>query len=69
MAGDLVGWKNSLGLLPYGERFRDYRKFFHKLIGTVSSVSLSYPVQELETHRFLRRVVENPDDLAAHVQK
>jgi hypothetical protein len=69
MAGELIGWKNSLPLLPYGERFRKYRKHLHQLIGNVPSASLFYPVEELETHRFLKRVAETPDDLAAHIRK
>jgi len=68
MGGELVGWKNSLGLLPYGERFRNSRKFFHKLIGTIPSASLFYPVEEFETRRFLKQLAKNPDDLAAHVR-
>jgi len=69
MGGELVGWKNSLAFLPYGEQFRNYRKFFHQLIGNVPSASLFYPVEELETNRLLKRIAENPDDLAAHVRK
>ncbi|KAF8810286.1 cytochrome P450 [Phlegmacium glaucopus] len=69
MGGELVGWKNSLALLPYGDRFRNYRKFFHQLMGNVSSASSFYPVEELETHRLLKRVAANPDNLAAHVRK
>ncbi|KAF8812810.1 cytochrome P450 [Phlegmacium glaucopus] len=69
MGGELVGWNKSLGLLSYGERFRNYRKFLHQVMGNVPSASLFYPVEELETHRFLKRVAENPGDLAAHLRK
>ncbi|KAF8810293.1 cytochrome P450 [Phlegmacium glaucopus] len=65
MGGELVGWKNTLGLLPYG----DYCKYFHQLMGNIASASLFYPVEELKTHKLLKRVVENPDDLAAHIHK
>jgi len=64
-----VGWKNSLVLIPYGQRFRNYRKFFYQVIGSNSSMSLFYPVEELETHRFLKRVLKNPDDLVAHIRQ
>ncbi|KAF8814222.1 cytochrome P450 [Phlegmacium glaucopus] len=66
--GELACWKNSLGLLPYGERFRNYRKYLHQLMGNVPSASLFYPVEELETRKLLKRVAENPDDLAAHIR-
>ena len=69
MGGELVGWKSSLPLLPYGEQFRIQRKYFHQLIGNAASASLFDPVEELETHRFLQRIAENPDDLASHIRK
>ncbi|KAF9484052.1 cytochrome P450 [Pholiota conissans] len=69
MGGELVGWKTTLVLVPYGARFRNYRKLFHQTIGTQSSMAKFYPGGELETRRFLKRVLENPDDLNAHVRK
>jgi hypothetical protein len=69
MAGELVGWKNTLVLLPYGDRFRRYRRLFHSLIGTQSMIKRFYPSEELEARKFLRRMLAKPDDLAAHVRK
>ena len=69
MGGELVGWKDTLVLVPYGDRFRNYRKFFHQVIGSNSSVSLYYPTEELETHRFLKSVLKAPDDLVAHIRQ
>lgn len=69
MGGELVGWKDTLVLVPYGDRFRNYRKFFHQVIGSNSSVSLFYPTEELETHRFLKSVLKNPDELVAHIRQ
>jgi cytochrome P450 len=69
MGGELVGWKNTLVLIPYGERFRNFRKLFHQAIGTQAAASEFHPVQEIETRRFLRRILANPDDLIAHVRK
>lgn len=69
MGGELVGWKNTLVLVPYGDRHRNYRKFFHQVIGSNSSLSLFYPVEELETHRFLKLVLKNPDELVAHIRQ
>jgi cytochrome P450 len=64
-----VGWKDTLVLVPYGDRFRNYRKFFHQVIGSNSSVSLYYPIEELETHRFLKSVLKTPDDLLTHIRQ
>ncbi|KAF8961871.1 cytochrome P450 [Flammula alnicola] len=69
MGGELVGWKNTLVLIPYGDRFRNYRKLFHQTIGSHAAMSQFHPVEEVETNRFLKRVLTNPDDLVAHVRK
>jgi hypothetical protein len=69
MGGELVGWKSTLVLIPYGARFRNYRKLFHQSIGSQSSMVRFHPGGEMETHRFLKRVLANPDDLSAHVRK
>lgn len=69
MGGELVGWKNTLGLMPYSDRLRHCRKLFRQLIGTRSSMSRFHPVEEAETRRFLQRVLENPDNLSDHVRQ
>ncbi|KAF9453375.1 cytochrome P450 [Macrolepiota fuliginosa MF-IS2] len=69
MGGEMVGWRNTLVLLPYGERFRSYRKLFHQLIGSNASMSQFYPVEEAETHAFLKRLLSMPQDLAGHVRR
>ena len=69
MAGELVGWKYTLVLLPYGDRFRRYRRLFHSLIGNQTMIKRFYPGEELEALKLLRRILAKPDDLAAHVRK
>jgi hypothetical protein len=69
MGGELVGWKDTLVLLQYGERFRNFRKLFHQTIGSTTSMLNFKPAEEVETRRFLKSVLAKPDDLAAHVRK
>lgn len=69
MGGELVGWKNTLVLIPYGDRFRNYRKMFHQLIGTHNAMSNFHHIEEMETHRFLKRILAKPEEVAAHVRK
>lgn len=69
MGGEIVGWKYILALTPYGERFREYRRFIHKLIGAKPQIERFHGLEEFETHRFLRRVLKKPDDVAAHIRK
>ncbi|KAG1874761.1 cytochrome P450 [Suillus subalutaceus] len=68
MGGELVGWKNTLVLLPYGDRLREYRKNFHRVIGSRASMDIYQPIEEIETHRFLKRVLAKPDQLQSHVR-
>ncbi|KAG1855191.1 cytochrome P450 [Suillus subalutaceus] len=68
MAGELVGWKDSLPFLPYGDRFRRYRRNFHRVIGSRAAVDVYNEIEEVETHRFLKRVLAKPDQLQEHVR-
>ncbi|KAG2037858.1 cytochrome P450 [Suillus americanus] len=68
MAGELVGWKESLPFLPYGDRFRRYRRNFHRAIGTRAAVDVYNVIEEVETCRFLKRVLAKPDQLQEHVR-
>ncbi|KAG1749707.1 cytochrome P450 [Suillus paluster] len=68
MAGELVGLKHVLVLLLYGERLRRYRKHFHRVIGSRAALDIYNPIEEVETHRFLKRVLAKPDQLQAHIR-
>ncbi|KAG2158980.1 cytochrome P450 [Suillus bovinus] len=68
VGGELVGWKNALILLPYGDHLRRQRKNFHSVIGTRAAVAVYSHVEEVETRRFLKRVFATPDQLQAHVR-
>lgn len=67
--GELVGWKKTLVLVPYGKRFRNYRKYFHQTIGSHAAVSKFSGVGETEAYRFLKLILADPDNHAAHVRK
>ncbi|KAG2108532.1 cytochrome P450 [Suillus discolor] len=68
VGGELIGWKNVMVLLPYGDQLRRHRKNFHGVIGTRAAVAIYNQVGEVETHRFLKRVLAKPDQLQAHVR-
>ncbi|KAG0702303.1 cytochrome P450 [Suillus ampliporus] len=68
MGGELVGWKHGFAFLPYGDHFRQHRKYFHRAIGSRAALDICKPIEELETHRFLKRVLAKPDQLQAHVR-
>ncbi|KAG2056881.1 cytochrome P450 [Suillus hirtellus] len=68
MGGELVGWKYTLGLLSYGDRFRYYRKNIHRVIGNNAAIHIFEPIEEIETHRFLKRMFAKPEQLLAHIR-
>ncbi|KAJ7458861.1 cytochrome P450 [Mycena latifolia] len=69
MGGELAGWNTTLGLIPYGDRFRNYRRLAHSLFGSRTSLANFEPLEEEETHRFLQRVLVEPDELQEHIRK
>ncbi|KAG2106491.1 cytochrome P450 [Suillus cothurnatus] len=68
MAGELVGWKHILALLPYGDRCRQQRKNIHRIIGNRVALEVYHPIEEIETRRFLKHVFSNPKQLQAHIR-
>ena len=68
-AGELVGWENSLGLSPYNDRFRTYRKNFSRIIGNKQLAGRYNDLQEEEVGHFLLHVLDKPDELADHIRK
>ncbi|KAH0579388.1 hypothetical protein H2248_003528 [Termitomyces sp. 'cryptogamus'] len=69
MGGELVGYKDTLVLTPYGPRFRTFRKHFARHFGTPACVDQHHPVIEYETRRFLKRTLANVDDLNKNLRK
>ena len=68
MGGELVGYSQTLVLIPYGQRFRTYRKHFSRYLGAQPIQNL-YPLVEHETRRFLKRTLAKQEDLLAHLRK
>ena len=69
MGGELMGWKDTLVLIRPGERFRRFRRMFHEVIGSRAAMKKFSTSQQMETHRFLRRVLSQPADFAAHIRQ
>ncbi|KAG6831860.1 hypothetical protein H0H92_006977 [Tricholoma furcatifolium] len=69
MGGNLVGWKNTFVLISSADRrFRRFRRLFHGVIGTRASLKQFSHIEQLETHRFIRRLLAKPADLAVHIR-
>ena len=66
---DRCGWENALPMLRYGDRFRLIRKNLHQVIGTRGAMRKFDSLLDVETRRFLLRVLRSPSDLADHIRK
>ena len=69
MGGEIIGWNRSLALTQYGPRFREFRKFMSRLIGTRTSMEKFAPLQERETAKFLARIMVDPGSLVHQIRK
>ena len=63
------GFRDTFVLLQNGPVFKEYRRYFHQLLGSKSSMEKFFPIEEYETAKFLQRVAAKPEDLSAHVRR
>ena len=69
MCGEIIGWNRAMGLLQNGPRFREFRKYMNKFMGTRASVAKFAPLQERETAKFVARVMTDPESLVKQTRK
>ena len=69
MGGELVGYSKTIVLCPYGDRFRNYRRYIAKIMGTPKLVSSFNALEEEEMHKLLKRIAETPNDVEQHMRR
>ncbi|KAL0931244.1 cytochrome p450 oxidoreductase [Colletotrichum truncatum] len=69
VAGDLVGWKDSTGGLPYNNTWRVHRKHMARIIGSKTSTAQYDKLQEEEAGHFLLHLLESPQNLEDHIKR
>ncbi|KAI0049998.1 cytochrome P450 [Auriscalpium vulgare] len=69
MGGELTGWKDTLALTRYGDRFKEYRKHMHSVMGSRTNIEKTHGLFETEALEFLKRVLRKPQDLAENIRK
>ncbi|TFY81372.1 hypothetical protein EWM64_g2644 [Hericium alpestre] len=69
MAGDLVGWKDVIVLLPYKARFKAYRKMMHQVLGSRANILKFREHIESETQKAMRRLLDEPENFVGVVRK
>ncbi|KAL9563002.1 hypothetical protein ACKAV7_012744 [Fusarium commune] len=67
MAGEMVGWENSLGFSPYNDRFRTHRKNMARIIGSKRAAAKYDRLQGAEVAHFLLHVLDDPEREAGSV--
>jgi hypothetical protein len=56
-------------LIPYGDRFRTYRKHFARMIGGTINIEKEQDVLMQKVHRFLRQTLSSPESLLQNLRK
>ncbi|KAI0771956.1 cytochrome P450 [Trametes elegans] len=69
VGGELVGWNRTLALLPYGNRFREYRRLIFQLIGSKKNMERFMPLVEAKTRDFVFELYSEPTGLLKHIRK
>jgi cytochrome P450 len=64
MAGEMVGWSNTLALQKYGPSFRSYRRHFFRMFGSRAGLESYNPLFEAAGHNMLKKLLEKPEDWA-----
>jgi cytochrome P450 len=67
-AVDHAGFGVFVPTLQYGPEFRMHRKMMHQVFGTMKSAAQFRDVQDVESRRFLLRLLNSPDELASHTK-
>ena len=63
-----VLWEKTLGLLPYGPRFRETRKFLHQTIGG-RTVHKWRPLVEQSAVKMILATLDAPSNLVHHIRQ
>ncbi|KAJ5665051.1 uncharacterized protein N7477_007499 [Penicillium maclennaniae] len=67
-ASEMVGWGHALSMQPYTDRFRAYRKLMKPYFGSEKVAAQYIPLQEVEAHRLLWRILKDQGNLTQHIQ-
>ncbi|KAJ6466568.1 cytochrome P450 [Mycena vitilis] len=63
----LMGWDFNFGLMPYGEKWRQYRRLFHQHFRQDAALEFR-PIQLRKIHDSLCSLLNTPKDFSAHMK-
>ncbi|TDL26036.1 cytochrome P450 [Rickenella mellea] len=67
MAGELLGYDQSIPLGHYNERHRESRKILHQMLGP-RQVTQFHHIEERETTAFLSKLLDTPEKFRDHIR-
>ncbi|PPQ69644.1 hypothetical protein CVT24_001217 [Panaeolus cyanescens] len=67
MVMDLMDWHFNFVFLPYGNKWRKYRRVFHDFFHS-GVINKYQPILVKEAHAFLRSLLQAPKDLQHHIR-
>lgn len=65
----LGGFQDMTGFVQFGEEFRQHRRLMQRVLGTRSSTAPFLPLVEVQTHRLLKRILDKPESIVAHLRR
>lgn len=65
---DVMGYRSSTLLAPYGEEFRKSRKLLNTALNSRTAKTY-WPIQEKEVHAYLARLLDSPKEFRDHVKR
>ena len=69
MSAELVGWKEALIFRQYDESFKESRRYVNHTMGSKNAVKNHHGLIEAENRKFMRRLLETPEKVHAHIRK
>lgn len=67
-ASKLCGYGIFLNFQQYDSTFRKHRKLVHQQLGTPAAVARFRDIQDVESRRFLFRILEDPGNVINHIK-
>ncbi len=69
MGGQLVGWDECPGLIPFSKTWSEYRRLFSQFMGTKSKVGALQNVLHDETRAYIDSIFKDPQRWVQHSQR
>ncbi|KAI0696993.1 cytochrome P450 [Cerioporus squamosus] len=69
MGGQLVGWDEGPALIPFCDRWSEYRRLFTYFMGTKAKIEAFNHVIHEETNVFLKHLLTQPQDWVEHARR